>query len=79
MRIYCLHHDKHGLHLCMGADCLIAAKALSEKYPSDEEEWGICGSWEVGEGKSIDLGKFWPFFTNNPPAYLVRDDNDRKQ
>jgi hypothetical protein len=67
MKIYLLYHSNKGLHLAMGKDCVSAAKALSEKTGlSNVDEWSVSGSWDAQEGSTINVGAFWPFFTNSP-------------
>lgn len=71
MRIYALYHEKYGLHLCIGEGCVAAAEFLCKQFASETEEWSVSGSWEVTEGTLINLGSFWPYFTNNPPKELL--------
>lgn len=76
MRIYLLSHNKKGLFLAMGEDCLAASKALCDKTGTELEDWGVSGSWDVAEGSIINAGHFWPYFTNNPPPEYVKKDHD---
>jgi hypothetical protein len=71
MKIYLLHGDK-ALYLAVGKDPVAAANSLSEKTGHDFSSCSVGGSWECTEGSIINVGKFWPYFTCNPPSQYLQ-------
>lgn len=73
MRAYLLY-DETGLWLAFGEDAVSAAEGLVKIIGGnqDTERFSVSGSWPVEAGTAINVGKFWPHFTNNPPAKYCR-------
>lgn len=73
MNIYLLYNPDRGLHLVIGNNCVEAGEALSRKVGGSVDDWSVGGSWEVEEGAVIDAGRFWPYFTLNPPEVFTKE------
>lgn len=68
MRVYLLS-DRSGLYMAFGEDCVSAAKSLAARLGDDAntERFSVSGSWAAESGTCINAGKFWPYFTADPP------------
>ena len=69
MNVYLLHRTNTGPYLAFGENAVEAAESLCAVIGGDTEDLSVSGSWKMGE--VINLGKLWPFFTNNPQPYMI--------
>lgn len=67
MKAYLLDKRGESIYLVFGEDCVSAAKVLAEKLGCDYEDFSVGGSFDVDPNEPINVGKWWPYFTCNPP------------
>lgn len=76
MGCYLLSGDR-GLYLVFGQNAVSAASTLNTALgqpDADTEVWSVSGSWDAVPGTVLNVGRWWPMFTADPPQRYTRED-----